>query len=561
VTESKSAHEQAVAANQALVVSALRQHELVDATTTLNAKLQAEIVQRERSEGRLRALLESASEGIIAVDEEGTILLVNAMSEELFGYNRGELMGQPVEILLRNEDRSIHRSHRQTYSAHPHTRLMGAGMSLLGQRKDGSTFPLEISLSSIREGGSQVVLALVNDITQRKLVEDQLRESAKLESLGVLAGGIAHDFNNLLTGVLGYASMAMDQLPAESSSREMIGEAIRSAERAAHLTNQMLAYSGKGKFLVQPVNLSEFTRDIVMLVRSSIPRTARVDLQLLDEVPLVEADIAQLQQLVMNLFINAGEAIGDAPGTVTIRTGVREFYDGPISAGLRDRDMTPGRYASLEVQDTGSGMDELTRQRIFDPFFTTKFTGRGLGLSAVLGIVRGHGGAIEVESAPGCGSKFTVLLPETRLRRRPEPTHRRAARVGAGTILIVDDEAAIRKMGQMILERAGYKVIVAENGEEAIDLFRKVADQVSAVLLDMTMPVMSGSETLKHLRDLKPDVPIALSSGFTEVEALARFPVKTVEAFIQKPYTAAYLVATINNIVADSRKSNTARGR
>ena len=218
VTESKPAREQAVATNQALIVSALRQHELVDATEMLNAQLQAEIIQRERSEGRLRALLESASEGIIAVDEEGTILLVNAMSERLFGYSRGELLGQPMEILLRNDICTIHRSHRQSYLAHPHTRLMGAGMSLAGQRKDGTTFPVEISLSSIWEGGSQVVLALVNDITQRKLVEDQLRESAKLESLGVLAGGIAHDFNNLLAGVLGYASMAMDQLPPKTPS-------------------------------------------------------------------------------------------------------------------------------------------------------------------------------------------------------------------------------------------------------------------------------------------------------------------------------------------------------
>lgn len=560
VTEGKPAHDQAVATNQALMVSALRQHELVDATETLNAKLQAEIIQRERSEGRLGALLESASEGILAVDEEGTILLVNAMSEKLFGYSRGELLGQPVEILLGDDVRSIHRRHRQTYFADPHTRLMGAGMSLAGRRKDGSTFPVEISLSSIREGRSQVVLALVNDITQRKLVEDQLRESAKLESLGVLAGGIAHDFNNLLTSVLGYASMAMDQLPPESSSREMIGEIIRSAERAAHLTNQMLAYSGKGTFLVQPVNLSEFTRDIVMLVRSSIPRTAKLDLHLMEDLPLVEADIAQLQQLVMNLFINAGEAIGDTPGIVTIRTGVREFYDGQIRVGPRDSKLAPGRYVFIDVGDTGSGMDELTRQRIFDPFFTTKFTGRGLGLSAVLGIVHGHGGAIEVESTPGRGSTFTVLLPETMLHRRPTPTKRSAAKAATGTILIIDDEEAVRKMARLMLEKAGYKVIAAENGEEAIGLFRKDAKEIAAVLLDMTMPVMSGAETLKHLRDLKPDVPVALSSGFTELEALARFPLKTVEAFVQKPYTAAHLLEKINSIVAESRNSNKAQG-
>jgi PAS domain S-box-containing protein len=560
VTETTPSHEHAVAMNQALMLGALRQDELMEATETLNVRLQEEITQRERSEGRLRALLESASEGIIAVDELGTILLVNAMSEKLFGYSREELLGQPIEILVADDIRGIHRGHRQTYLAHPRTRPMGAGMSLAGRRKDGTLFPVEISLSFVREGGSQVVLALIDDITERKRVDDQLRETAKLESLGVLAGGIAHDFNNILTGVLGNASLVMEQLPANSSIRELIVEVMRSAEQAAQLTNQLLAYSGKGKFIVQPVNLSQFTRDIVTLVRSFIPRTVELDLQLADEVPPIEADMAQLQQLVMNLVINAGEAIGDAPGVVTIRTGVRELAEGRIRASPRDSGIIPGGYVFLEVRDTGSGMDEITRQRIFDPFFTTKFTGRGLGLSAVLGIVRGHLGAIDVESSPGRGSTFTVMLPGTTLHRTPEPTHKPAAAPGSGTVLIVDDEEAIRKLARIMLEHAGYKVIVAENGKEAIRIFREAASQIAVVLLDMTMPLMSGAETLKHLRDLNSDVPIALSSGFSELEALARFPVNTVEAFVQKPYTNAHLVEQINRILVDARKPQHRQG-
>jgi len=558
VTGTKPGDAQGVAIRQALLLGALRQHELVEAMEAMNTRLQTEMAQRKRSEGRVDALLESASEGIVAIDEKGTILLVNAMTEKFFGYQRGELLDKPVEILLAEDLREGHRGHRQTYFAHPRARTMGAGMSLSGRRKDGTVFPVEISLSFVDEGGSKVVLALINDVSERMRVEHQLRELAKVESLGVLAGGIAHDFNNMLTGILGNASLAMDELPADSSCREMIAEVIRAAERAAHLTNQMLAYSGKGRFLIQPVNLSQFTRDIVHLVRSSIPRTAKLDLQLVDEVPLVEADIAQLQQLIMNLLINAGEAIGDAPGTVAVRTGVRELSQGNNPAGPKHLNVDPGRYVFLEVKDTGSGMDELTRQRIFDPFFTTKFTGRGLGLSAVLGIVRGHMGAIEVESTPGHGSTFTVLFPETTLHIRLEPAPKRALRVGSGTILVVDDDEAILKLTRIMLEKAGYQVVLAENGAVAIDILSQDRGQIVAVLLDMTMPVMSGADTLKHLREIKPDVPIALSSGFTELEALAHFPVKTVEAFVQKPYKAADLVEKLNQIVADSMKARRA---
>ncbi len=521
-----------------------------DITERKNAELSLRL-----SEGKLRALLESASEGIVAIDGEGEIILVNGRSAELFGYRREELLGQSVEMLLPEDLRDVHSGHRKAYFAHPRTRAMGAGMHLVGRRKDGGTFPIEVSLSFVDEGGSVVVLAMITDITERMRLEERLRESAKLESLGVLAGGIAHDFNNLLTGVLGCASLAKDQLPPSSSIRPLIEGVMHSAERAAHLTRQMLAYSGRGRFVIQQVNLSDFTREIALLAESSIPRSVQLRLELLAKVPLIEADTAQLQQMIMNLIINAAEAYGEAPGGVTVRTGVREFAQGQIPASLSERGIVPGRYVLLEVSDTACGMDQLTKQRIFDPFFTTKFTGRGLGLAAVLGIVRCHKGTIDVESTPGKGSRFTVLLPEWLQTGTPEPeAEQQAGRVGSGgTILIVNDEEAIRKMAQAILEQERYTVIAAENGEQAIRIFRKTAGQISAVLLDMTMPIMSGVETLRRLRQIKPDVPVVLSSGFSELEALERFPGKAVEGFLQKPYEMAQLIKKINSVVAASR--------
>jgi PAS domain S-box-containing protein len=519
-----------------------------DITELKNAELSLRL-----SEGKLRALLESASEGVVATDAEGKIILVNSMTERLFGYSREDLLGQSVEILLVEDLRTIHRGHRQTYIARPRARPMGAGMTLSARRKDGATFPVEISLSFAQEheNGSLTVLALITDITERKRIEERLRETAKLESLGVLAGGIAHDFNNLLTGLLGNASMAMDELPPESSVRPMIAEVVRSAERAAHLTQQMLSYSGRGKFIVRPVNVSEFTRDIVTLLESSIPRTVKLQLELPAGLPPVDADIAQLQQLIMNLVINGGEAIGDASGVLTVRTGVREFAEGRVPASLSENGIVAGRrYVFLQVTDTGSGMDELTKQRIFEPFFTTKFTGRGLGLASAQGIVRGHRGSIDVVSSPGRGSTFTVLLPESFLQqtRTPHSASHRADRAGTGTVLVVDDEAAIRKLARTALEKAGYDVITAENGMEAISILRKAGGQIAAVLLDMTMPVMSGAETLRQVREIEPDIHVILSSGFSEMEALERFPGKAIEGFVQKPYTAAQLLQKINAV-------------
>jgi two-component system cell cycle sensor histidine kinase/response regulator CckA len=343
----------------------------------------------------LRAFLESASQGILALGGRGAILLVNEKIEEMFGYRREELLGQPLELLLPEKYRDVHAVHRGDYFRNPRKRPMGVGLELEARRKDGSEFPVEISLSYVREGRETTVLAFVTDITARKQNEERLREAAKLESLGVLAGGIAHDFNNLLVAILGNASLALEATLPGSPVQNMMRGVIEASERAASLVRQLLAYSGKGRFLVGQVDLSLLIAGEASRLRALVPPAVELRFELADGLPPIETDATQMQQLVANLVANAGEAIGQGPGVVTVRTA-----SGP------DPDTV-----LLEVEDDGHGMDALTKEKIFDPFFSTRFTGRGLGLAAVHGIVRAHGGSVEVESAPGQGSKFTVRLP------------------------------------------------------------------------------------------------------------------------------------------------------
>jgi signal transduction histidine kinase len=390
---------------------------------------------------------------------------------------------------------------------------------------------------------------------ERELLEEQLRQAQKLEGLGLLAGGVAHDFNNLLTGILGNASLVLDLWSPPAEARKMLEDVVRAAERAADLTRQLLAYAGKGRFVVEPLHVSSLVRETSELIRTSISRKVELILDLQEDLAPVEADPSQIQQLVMNLVLNASEAIGDSGGAVFISTGEREISEPVLHPSYVGGELPPGRYVFLEVLDTGCGMDDETKAQIFDPFFSTKFTGRGLGLSAALGIVRSHKGFIRVQSMPGRGSDFEVLFPPA--ERRPvseagpaDETPETVDLSGSGLILVVDDEPAVRGAARHTLERYGYTVLEAENGREAVQIFEQHADRISLVLLDVTMPVMSGDEAYHELRRIRPDAKVIISSGYDELDATRRFAGKGAVRFIKKPYTAAKLAEKVKTVLA-----------
>lgn len=387
-------------------------------------------------------------------------------------------------------------------------------------------------------------IGTLTDVTEQRQLEDKLRQSAKLESLGVLAGGIAHDFNNLLVGVLGNASILETSLP-DPADRAIAAQITQAGERAAALTKQMLAYSGRGRFIVGLVDLGTEVQQILPLVRAAIPKQVEVLVNLQPEMPPVEVDRAQLQQLVMNLVINGVEAIETESGTVTVSLSTRTLKAADIAREFSNEDLQPGTYALLEVSDTGKGMDEATRNRIFEPFFTTKFTGRGLGLAATLGIIKGHHGLITVSSAVGQGSTFRVYLPAATTLRVPvpgEPTP--ATGHASATVLVADDEQVVRDLARRALEGAGFQVLEATNGKEAIDVLRRDGQQISAVVLDLSMPVMSGEQALHQIREFHPSLRILASSGYSELEAAQRFG-NAIDGFIQKPYTSGRLVGAL----------------
>ena len=521
-------------------------------------KLAEEAVESSRR--MLQLVLDNVPQGVFWKDRQSRYLGCNRVVAKAQGFeDPAQLIGlddrqfpgtTPAQAdSFIQKDREVMESNTPEY-----------GILEPGTRADGVSVWMETCKVPMHDAAGQVigVLGTWQDVTERvraeeerRKLEAQIQHTQKLESLGVLAGGIAHDFNNLLTSMLGYSDLAQRALAPDSAPRAFIDEVVKGARRAADLTQQMLAYSGKGRFVVQPIDISALVEDMSRLLEISTSKKCVLKCNFTANLPAFAADAAQIRQIIMNLILNASEAIGERSGVIAVSTGVMQCDRAYLSETYLDENLPEGLYVYLEVADTGCGMSEETREKIFDPFFTTKFTGRGLGLAAVLGIVRGHKGAIKVYSEPGKGTTFKVLFPAS-----SQPacnTDEREAEAkewrGHGTVLVVDDEESVRGMAQHMMQTMGFTVLTAADGREGVEVFRKDAECIRVVLLDLTMPHMDGDEAFREMRRIRADVCAILSSGYNEQTATDRFAGKGLAGFIQKPYRYSDLMEIVRRVL------------
>lgn len=509
------------------------------------------------SEDRYRTIFEQASAGILLSSSNGSVIEVNSRMEILTGWSGEQLSRMSVSDIFSPE----------SLKAAPFRYdLLNEGRTMVSQRElvrpDGSRTSVEM-FSSLNSDGD--CLSICHDITDRIRAEEerlslerQLLHAQKLESLGIMSGGIAHDFNNLLQAILGNLDLALMRLDEYSDIRAFLLQALTASNHAARLTGMMLTYSGKGVFITRELNLSELVAENAALIHATISKAVTLKLNLDYELAPVMADTGQLQQVVMNLIINASEAISGNDGQITLTTAVRRFDQASLNRSRLEEKLVEGEYVCLEVADNGCGMDQKTLQKLFDPFFTTKFTGRGLGMSAVLGIMRAHQGALLVDSAPGGGTTIRVLLPGVKRSQDASSAGYSAANVDSfavdpgrclGTVLVVDDEAMVRRLSVAMFKRFGFEVLSAESGAEALRIFREQGDRIGLVVLDQVMPGMDGATVLRELRGIRPDVRVLLVSGFSEHEVLACFKGMEPAGFLRKPYDMASLRSELSRVM------------
>jgi len=506
------------------------------------------------SETKFRTIFDSVNDAIFIHDvESGAIVDVNQRMCEMYGMTRTEALQSTLAEISSNvppfrEEEAVNWQ-----------KMAAAGTPQLfewhSRHKNGSLFWVEVSLLRAAIGTTDRILVAARDISERKRAEDerfalekQLLHAQKLESLGVLAGGIAHDFNNILTSIIGNANMAVMRLNPESPALDNLHRIEKAADRAADLAQQMLAYSGKGIFVVNNLDLGRMLEEMLHMLEVSISKKAVLRLNLVPNLPLVEADATQMRQVIMNLIINASEAIGDKSGVIAITTGCMDCDHGYLKNVWLADNIREGLYVYLEVADTGCGMDVETQAKIFDPFFTTKFAGRGLGMAAVLGIVKSHKGAIKVYSEPGIGTTFKLLFPAS--GKPAEIFNGQTVDdnwAGFGKVLLVDDEETVRGIGKEMLTELGFETITSNDGREAVEIFKQQPD-IAFVILDLTMPHMDGVECFRELRKIKPDVKVIVSSGFSEHEVSQMFIGKGLAGFIQKPYKFSVLKEAIKRL-------------
>ena len=525
---------------------------LLGITRNITDRRAAETAFRE-SEERYRTVVDNIPLGVLLIDRTHHIVMVNKTHADMYGHPPEWFKGRFCYEVFEN------RSETCTYC--PGTVCMADGevahAFTTGIRGDGTRFDAQIRSAPLMGDNSELYgfIEVVENITERKRAEEersrleqQLLHAQKLESLGVLASGIAHDFNNILMAIIGNADLALMRISRESPAVDNLHKIEQAAARAADLAKQMLAYSGRGKFIVETIGLNCLLEEMLHLLEVSISKKAVLRLNLAVALPSIEVDTTQIRQVIMNLVINASEAIGDKSGVIAVTTGCMDCTPSYLDSISFDENIPEGRYIYLEISDTGCGMNKETLARLFDPFFTTKFTGRGLGMAAVLGIVRGHKGAIKVHSEEGKGTSFKILIPAS-----GQPVSRLNhfsadnGWYGAGKVLLVDDEEYVCGTGVEMLEELGFTVITACNGREAVEVFKNTPG-IAFVILDLTMPQMDGEQCFRELRSVNPDVKVILSSGYDEQEVTQKFIGKGLAGFAQKPYRLSVLKNAIRGI-------------
>ncbi|MBL4760261.1 MAG: response regulator [Mariprofundaceae bacterium] len=529
-------------------------------TRTIQALVSMRTQQLKSSQKRVSLLIDSLAEGLFDMDKEGVCTFINQRALDLLGYqDANQVIGQHIHTFIHHSDV------QKNIIAHEDCQIAAVMDTAVAVRVDDEVFwradgsPLTVSYHAtpVHDDAGAVVSIVVSflDISaqlvaenEREQMRKQVEHTQRLESLGVLAGGIAHDFNNLLSTIMGNASLAVNHLGEADVVMKHMQRIHKACSRAADLCQQMLAYSGQGDVKKESLNLSELVQDMGQLLEVTLSKGIVLDFHLADPIKLMDADIARIQQIVMNLLTNANEAMGDKQGNIRLTTGVMDVNQDFLQGCYANTNMNPGRYVFFEVHDHGCGMDYATSERIFEPFFTTKFTGRGLGMSAVLGIVRAHDGVLKMDSVVGKGTCIRILFPaldeESSLLPPQQASYENlpsdVIQHAEGLILVVDDEESLREIAGLMLEDMGYQVLFAENGLQALDVFAQYMNDIDLVLLDLTMPKMGGEACMEALQELRADIPVLISSGYSGEEH-ARF-----KHFLPKPYSEGLFQEKVN---------------
>ena len=505
-----------------------------------------DIGARKRAEQRFQAAVESSPSGMVMTDEAGTILLVNHEVERLFGHSRNELIGRPVEMLVPARLRPIHPRHRAQFYTDPGSRPMGMGRELYGLRKDGTEIPIEIGLNPIRTDEGMCVLSSIVDVTERRRVEEQLRQSQKLEAIGTLAGGIAHDFNNILLSIIGHTELA--QRPAVNElQRADLDQVLKAAERGRRLVQRILAFSRPGEIRRTSMAIERPVHEALQLLRASLPTTIEMREILDPEAPIVQSDETQIHQMLMNLATNAAHAMPEG-GVLEVRLGPFQVSDAFASS---HPSLSPGLYARLSVKDTGHGMPPEVAERAFEPFFTTKptGTGTGLGLSVIHGIVQSHGGAIEIQSRPNEGTRVDIYLPAHVASPLDRDNHEKKLDSDRPHILVVEDEEDLILMLRRQLHSLGYRVTTHTSSVEALEDFRARPADFHLLITDNTMPRLTGLALAQEIRSLRSDLPILLISGLAETSDPDELKRKGITRLLSKPHTSRQLGEVIEELL------------